>query len=229
MAIAKKPQTKSATKAKPVKKATAKSPAKKPVAKKPPAKKAPVKKAPVKKAPAKKSPAKRKAAKKRPVGRPTKYTPELSNVICGRIASGESLFRISKDAGMPSTVTMFAWMRKHEEFLNSYTIAKQECADVYAEEIIDIADDGTNDYMAQLETDENGEEKIAGWKYNGEHVARSRLRVESRKWLMMKLKPKKYGEKTHTEHSGQVNYSELSEEQLDAHLKSLLGAIQEES
>lgn len=225
MAIAKKPQTKSAKKAKPVKKATAKTPAKKPVAKKTRAKKPTVKKAPAKKAPAKKSPAKRKPAAKRPPGRPTKYTEQLGSKICSKLACGDSLRRISQEPGMPSTVTMFSWLRKHDEFLNQYTIAKQECADVYAEEIIDIADDGTNDWMERLDKDGNP----AGWMVNKEHIARSRLRVESRKWLMVKLKPKKYGEKTHTEHSGQVNYSELSEEQLDAHLKSLLGAIQEES
>jgi hypothetical protein len=71
--------------------------------------------------------------------------------------------------------------------------------------------------------------KAPAWVLNKEHIARSRLRVESRKWLMMKLRPKKYGEKTHTEHSGSLNYSDLSEEQLDAHLKSLLGAISEEA
>ena len=228
MAIVKKTTAKTAKKPvskKPVPKksnAAKKAPVKKPVqtAKKATAKKSSAKKPTVKKAPAKKVP-----AKKRPVGRPSKYTPELGTKICTRIACGESMRRVSRTEGMPSLETMFSWLRKHSEFLDQYTIAKQESADVYAEEIIDIADDGTNDWMEK----EAREGNAPGWTLNKEHIMRSRLRVESRKWLMMKLKPKKYGEKTHTEHSGQVNYSELSEEQLDAHLKSLLGAIQEET
>jgi hypothetical protein len=61
---------------------------------------------------------------------------------------------------MPAVQTMFNWMRIHSEFLDQYTIAKQEAADVFAEDIIDIADDGTNDYMEQLDDEGNTE----GWK-----------------------------------------------------------------
>jgi hypothetical protein len=60
-----------------------------------------------------------------------------------------------------------------------------------SEEVLDIADDGTNDYVERLGKD--GEP--AGYQINGEAIQRSRLRVDTRKWLMAKFKPKKYGEK----------------------------------
>jgi hypothetical protein len=59
-----------------------------------------------------------------------------------------------------------------------------------ADEILDIADDGSNDYMAITRKDES-----EAWQLNGEHIQRSRLRVDTRKWLMAKMKPKVYGDK----------------------------------
>ncbi len=62
-----------------------------------------------------------------------------------------------------------------------------------AEEIQDIADDGTNDWM-----EVNGRE-VTGWKENGESIQRSKLRVDTRKWLMAKMKPKRYGDAINTD------------------------------
>jgi hypothetical protein len=82
-------------------------------------------------------------------------------------------------------------------FSNQYAQAKSDAADAMAEEILDICDDGSNDWMtANVGTDQ---EKVT---LNGEHVQRSRLRVDTRKWLMSKLQPKKYGEKLDLNHEG---------------------------
>ena len=58
-----------------------------------------------------------------------------------------------------------------------------------ADEILEIADNGANDWM------ERQGEKDAGWQANGENLQRSRLRVDTRKWLLSKALPKFYGEK----------------------------------
>ena len=92
---------------------------------------------------------------------------------------------------MPSVTTMFNWLRSQPQFLEQYTISKAEQADAMAEEMIDIADDSTNDWMERLDKDG----QPAGYVLNGDHVQRSRLRIETRKWLASKLKPKKWGEK----------------------------------
>jgi hypothetical protein len=67
-----------------------------------------------------------------------------------------------------------------------------------ADELLEIADDGTNDWMKRFGKD--GED--LGWALNGEHIARSRLRVDTRKWLLSKCLPKVFGDRIATEHSG---------------------------
>jgi hypothetical protein len=92
---------------------------------------------------------------------------------------------------MPCVKTVFNWFDRYPEFLQQYARAKEESADALSDEMLDIADDATNDWMERLGDDE----KPVSWAINGEHVQRSRLRIETRKWLASKLKPKKYGDK----------------------------------
>lgn len=84
---------------------------------------------------------------------------------------------VCKEENMPCVATIFNWMRTKPEFLEQYTRAKEESADAMAEEVIDISDDG--DYDIEIP----------------QKVARDRLRIETRKWLMSKMKPKKYSDK----------------------------------
>lgn len=158
-----------------------------------------------------------------PGGRPTDYSQELADLICARLAEGESLRTVCKDEDMPCKTTVFMWMRSNKEFLNQYTRAKEESADALIEDMLDIADDGTNDWMEKR----NGEGEQIGWQLNGEHVNRSRLRVDTRKWIAEKLKPKKYGAKVSQEITGSMNLNhkhitEVSDEEL-------LAVIQESS
>jgi len=89
---------------------------------------------------------------------------------------------------MPSKTTVFSWMRIYPEFLDQYTRAKEESADAMAEDVLDISDDGHNDWMEK----HYGDDVV--WVENKEALARSKLRVETRKWLMAKMKPKKYSD-----------------------------------
>ena len=68
-------------------------------------------------------------------------------------------------------------------------------ADALVEESLEISDDGTNDWMARRSEAEKGAGVTTGWVLNGEHVQRSRLRVDTRRWYASKIAPKKYGEK----------------------------------
>lgn len=67
-----------------------------------------------------------------------------------------------------------------------------------ADEILEIADDGRNDWMEKHDKDG----VMMGWRENGEAMRRSQLRIESRKWLAAKLLPKRWGDKTITEVTG---------------------------
>lgn len=130
-------------------------------------------------------------------GRPSDYTDELATSICLLIAEGLSLRKICLMDEMPDKSTVFRWLAKNQTFRDQYAKAKEQGALVWAEEILEIADDGSNDYMAQL--DDEG--KAAAWKFMGENVQRSRLRVDSRKWLLSKILPKKYGDKQQVDHT----------------------------
>lgn len=120
------------------------------------------------------------------MGRPHGYSEEIVSVILERIAEGESLNKICKDDAMPSKSTVFKWLTEIDGFSDRYVRAREAQADVLFDEILEIADDGLNDTY----TDAEGNERT-----NQDVIARSRLRVDARKWMAGKLRPKKYGEK----------------------------------
>ncbi len=109
------------------------------------------------------------------------------------------------DEDMPNQFSIYRWLNKFDDLSEKYAQAKQKQMDYLAEELLLIADDSINDYTIKGGAD--GEEQIV---LNAEHVQRSRLRIDARKWLMSKLKPKKYGDKLHTELSGDIGVSDLS-------------------
>lgn len=153
-------------------------------------------------------------------GRPTKYTQELGDEICERLSMGVSLRSVCNADDMPHVRTVFRWLRKDEEFCHQYTRAKQESADSLVDEMLDISDDARNDWM------ERRGENSEGYELNGEHVQRTRLRIETRKWLASKLKPKKYGDRVTNVHEGTLSLSDMTEEQLDARLAQLVSKSQ---
>lgn len=128
-------------------------------------------------------------------GRPSDYTEELAEIICLRLAEGESLRSVCRDDEMPSKQAVLRWLARNEQFRAQYVRAKEEGAEAIAEELFDIADDGTNDWMEKL--DKDGE--AIGYQLNGEHVQRSKLRIDTRKWYLSKIMPKKYGDKVTNE------------------------------
>lgn len=134
----------------------------------------------------------------RMVGRPTKKTETVIAEICDRISGGESLVSICQDEHMPSTMSVFRWLAADDSFRDRYARAREAQADALAEELLAIADDATNDYMAT-----NGDDAV-GYKLIGENIQRSKLRIDTRKWLLAKLAPKKYGDRIMQEHSGSL-------------------------
>lgn len=130
-----------------------------------------------------------------PAGRPTDYNQALAVELCTRIAEGNSLRTVCKADDMPHLSTVFRWLatsdKGNKEFKDQYARACEERSEAYIEEIFDIADDATNDWME----DNYDKGKTPGYALNGENIQRSRLRVDTRKWYASKLKPKKYGDK----------------------------------
>ena len=121
------------------------------------------------------------------MGRPSDYTEDIAHEICFRIVNGESLNRICKDAHMPNVATVYRWLQRDEDFRNMYARAKEDQADTLADEIQDISDEKP---MLTIMTDDETVEKLDPVGIN-----RNRLRVDARKWIAAKLKPRKYGDR----------------------------------
>lgn len=121
--------------------------------------------------------------------------------MCERIATTkDSLRKICMSEMMPSVNTVLRWLREKEDFRAQYVRAKEEQADFLAEEMLEIADDDTDDI---LETEQ-------GKSGNPVSVQRARLRVDARKWAASKLKPKKYGDKMDVTSDGQkIDYGKI--------------------
>ncbi len=139
------------------------------------------------------------------MGRPSEFSQGVADRICERLADGESLRAICTDSDMPSKAAVFKWLAANEAFVDQYARAREAQADAIFDEILDIADDGSNDWMER----KNSDGENIGWQENGEALRRSALRVDARKWMAGKLRPKKYGEKLMTEHSGSLTIGSL--------------------
>jgi hypothetical protein len=130
------------------------------------------------------------------MGRPSDYSQELADVICERIADGQSLRAICEEEEMPNKATVFRWLAANQEFSDQYARAREAQADSLFDEIITIAD--TTMVGEKTKTLPDGKVEVT----TGDMIEHRRLRVESRKWMAGKLKPKKYGDKITQEHTG---------------------------
>lgn len=139
------------------------------------------------------------------MGRHSEFSHEIADEICHRVSGGASVKTICASEGMPSMQTVFKWLREQSSFAENYTRATMERADAVFEEMFAIADDGSNDTYV----DEKGFVKV-----DTDVVNRSRLRIETRKWALARMAPKKYGDKIETVHSGTIDV--MTKEQRDA-------------
>lgn len=129
-------------------------------------------------------------------GRPTKYRESLAKAICIRLMQGESLNYICQQKLYPNKSTVFRWLASNDKFCDKYQRAREIQQEHHLDELIEIADDGSNDWMEKFGKD--GES--IGWQLNGEHVQRSKLRIDSRKWIMERMAARKYGDKKQVDH-----------------------------
>lgn len=114
------------------------------------------------------------AKKKRGGNGNTVWTPqrkaEVFALICAEVSLGKSLRKICEAPDMPSLVTVREWVNTSSELAKQYARAREEQADFYADQIIEIADNATDANLA-------------------------RVAIDSRKWVASKLKAKTYGDK----------------------------------
>lgn len=128
------------------------------------------------------------------MARPTDYNQEVADAICERISDGESLRAICREESMPSKASVFRWLGIHKEFSDQYAKAKEEQAELFADEIVNIVDTAANPLLVDgiPLLDSNGNPVMVTDTASINHA---RLKMDARKWVASKLKPKKYGDK----------------------------------
>jgi hypothetical protein len=120
------------------------------------------------------------------VATPSKFTDEVFDEICARLAIGQTLTQICRDPEMPERATVVRWTNNDDARRLKYDKARRDGTDALADELVDIAWDVSKDTVRN----ERGT-AVA----NHEWIARSRLKSETIRFLLMKLNPRRYGDK----------------------------------
>lgn len=128
------------------------------------------------------------------MSRRSSYTQEMGDAICQRMCDGESLRQICKDESMPYMSVVMRWARDIPEFQEHYARAREDLQAHWAEQILEIADSP----LMGIKTETKGEEVKT---ITGDMIEHRRLQIDTRKWLLSKLAPKKYGEKVDLTHA----------------------------
>jgi hypothetical protein len=108
-------------------------------------------------------------------GRPSDYSETIAERICIRLLKPETLLAICRDKAMPSQATVYRWMEQNPEFREKMIRARAAQAHILFDQTLIISDDMTSD--------------------NPVKVARAKLMIESRRWYISKVLPKKFGDK----------------------------------
>lgn len=113
------------------------------------------------------------------MARASEYTAEIGDIICERISEGQSLRKICDAEDMPNKATVFRWLAANKEFSDQYARARETQADTLFDDVLAIAD--------QYDTISEA--------VNPDLIQRAKLRIDARKWMAGKLRPKVYGDK----------------------------------
>ncbi len=154
-------------------------------------------------------------------GRPSSYRDDIALIICTRLSQGESLRSICNDEALPTKTSVFRWLddEKRKDFRDQYARAREQQADFYAEQIVEISDEECV-FVDHGDGDDRKKVEVA---FDSALVARNRLRVDARKWYASKLAPKKYGEKQTIDLNAEV--ITMTEDQRKARIVELQAKI----
>lgn len=127
-------------------------------------------------------------------GRPTKFTKKMGDLICSEIADGKSLRTVCSKDNMPDKSTVFRWLRlpSFNAFRDQYARACEARADAFAEDMLYIA---STPEVGQIVTVKNAPDGLETTTKTEDMLGHRRLLVDTLKWNMARMKPKKYGDK----------------------------------
>jgi hypothetical protein len=116
------------------------------------------------------------------------FSTEIDEIICTELMEGKSLRSICERGDMPPISTVLTWVFNvngrddYKLFGDHYARAREAQADTLADEILSLSDEA-----------------------DAKNAHAIRVRVDARKWVASKLKPKRYGDKIDVGVSGDVN------------------------
>lgn len=114
------------------------------------------------------------------------FNQEQADAVCELLQQGKSLRASCAELGLnPSTILL--WTKSHPDFCEQYTRAREIAYRMLADEILAISDE------QEVEAKYEGED--IRLELSATAVARNRLRVDTRKWMLSKMLPKIYGDK----------------------------------
>ena len=145
------------------------------------------------------------------------YSEPLAAEICKRISAGEFLIIICKDEDMPTERIVVQWKKEHSDFKALYDEAIRDRLDIFEDQIVTIADDGSADIRTV--TKGNKTTKVL----DGEVISRAKLRVEVRKAHLKAYRPERWAEQStlNVNNNDGDNPANMSMEELEKKLAEL--------
>ena len=129
----------------------------------------------------KKPTTRKQEAENKEKGRPSRYSAALAERICEHIRCGCSLRRAAEKEGIPQS-TVMNWVRDNEVFSNQYARACEERLAALEDKLLDLV--------------EKGHEVAPRAEIGGTMLQAVKLEIDTLKWMLAKLMPKKYGDRT---------------------------------
>ena len=134
------------------------------------------------------------------------FNQDKADLICIGLEEGLSLRKAAESVG-ESARTVLNWTKANPEFLTQYTRAREIGYLQLADAILNISDE------IEIEAKYDGDD--VRLELSATAVARNRLRVDTRKWMLSKMLPKIYGDKIELDHSGEVKFTRITRTIID--------------
>lgn len=144
------------------------------------------------------------------MGKPSTYTDALATEVCEWLANGGTLAAYCRQEGKPAHRTVHEWRKAHKDFGDAYDEAMLQGCHALLDETLEIADDGTSDFVPGK----------SGPVFDSEHVQRSKLRVWARHELVKRKRPDVFSDRVQMQHSGSIQ--SLSDEEVEARYAALM-------
>lgn len=168
------------------------------------------------------------------IGRPSEFNQEIADAVCEWISKAKSLRSFCEQPGMPHRTTILKWLQDFPSFATQYARGREEQANYIFEEILEIADEDCTmvraDKHGSRDDDGQGNTEVI---FDSVAVQRNKLRIDARKWMAGKLRPKVYGEKYLAIEPKQAeekfdDLASYSQAELDAAIAKAQSAVQQE-